>query len=259
MNAFKVDNDGNILASFRNHSEIMKIDRNNGEIIWRMGSPRGEFTFVGEHEENAPYYFARQHNVERLPNGHLTVFDNGEFHSPPYSRAVEYSLDEENKVATMVSEYRYQDGNIIAALAGNAQRPDNGGWFICYGGINPMSSVKRNVVEVDGDSKVTFELSLPPGVLAYRVNKALWKSQVKLPTVTHFEVTQGQTVTFDDSSNVTGVTIYFEELSAYGYNQVDITRYPYGPLDPRFFGELPKIFRFHSDTPISLSPRINHS
>ena len=32
------------------------------------------------------------------------MFDNGQFHKPPYSRAVEYSLDEVNKVATLVSE-----------------------------------------------------------------------------------------------------------------------------------------------------------
>lgn len=41
LNAFDLDDDGNILASFRNHSEIMKISRTTGEIIWRMGSPRG--------------------------------------------------------------------------------------------------------------------------------------------------------------------------------------------------------------------------
>ena len=113
LNAFDIDDDGNILASFRNHSEIMKISRTNGEILWRMGGPRGEFTFVGEHEENAPYYFARQHNIARRPNGNITLFDNGQFHQPPYSRAVEYSLDEENKVATLVSEWRYPLGNIF--------------------------------------------------------------------------------------------------------------------------------------------------
>ncbi|MBT8386803.1 MAG: aryl-sulfate sulfotransferase, partial [Ignavibacteria bacterium] len=86
INAFDIDNDGNILASFRNHSEIMKINRATGEIMWRMGSPRGEFTYVGEHEENAPYYHARQHNIQRHSNGNITLFDNGEFHTPPYSR-----------------------------------------------------------------------------------------------------------------------------------------------------------------------------
>ena len=70
LNAFDLDVDGNILASFRNHSEIMKISRFNGEILWRMGGPRGEFTFTGEHEENAPYYYARQHHVRRLLRRH---------------------------------------------------------------------------------------------------------------------------------------------------------------------------------------------
>jgi hypothetical protein len=130
LNAFEVDDDGNILASFRNHSEIMKINRATGEVMWRMGSPRGEFTFVGEHEENAPYYYARQHDIRRLPNGNISLFDNGQFHTPPYSRGVEYALDEVNKVATLVSEFRYPNGNIFCATAGNAQKLSNGGWFI---------------------------------------------------------------------------------------------------------------------------------
>ncbi|MEN8250932.1 MAG: aryl-sulfate sulfotransferase, partial [Bacteroidota bacterium] len=82
LNAFDVDDDGNILTSFRNHSEIMKISRETGEVMWRMGGPRGEFNYVGEHEENAPYYHARQHNIQRQPNGNITLFDNGQFHQP---------------------------------------------------------------------------------------------------------------------------------------------------------------------------------
>jgi len=70
LNGFDLDQDGNILASFRNHSEIMKISRNTGEILWRMGGPRGEFFFEGEHEENGPYYFARQHHICKQPDGY---------------------------------------------------------------------------------------------------------------------------------------------------------------------------------------------
>jgi len=48
MNAIDVDNDGNILVSSRNLSEITKINRETGEIMWRLGGVNNEFTFVND-------------------------------------------------------------------------------------------------------------------------------------------------------------------------------------------------------------------
>ncbi len=233
LNAFEIDDDGNILASFRNHSEIMKISRSTGEIMWRMGSPRGEFTFIGEHEENAPYYYARQHNIQRLPNGNISLFDNGQFHTPPYSRGVEYSLDEVNKVATLVSEYRYPNGNIFCATAGNAQKLSNGGWFIGYGFPNPQF-VKRNAVEYHPDGSIALELSLPANVLAYRAYKFPWKELVNKPAVNIAEVLEGNTYVFNSGTNITGVTIKYLQLNAVLYNSVTVTRLPYAPVQAEF-------------------------
>lgn len=242
LNAFDVDDDGNILASFRNHSEIMKISRETGEVMWRMGGPRGEFTYLGEHEENAPYYHARQHNIQRQLNGHITLFDNGAFHQPPYSRAVEYSLDEVNKTATLVSEWRYPDGNIFCVTAGNAQLLSNGGWFIGYGVPNPQF-VFRNVVEVHSDGSKALELSLPKGVLAYRASKFPWNETVSKPSFTHYEVREGSSYSFNNETIVTGVEITYNALTAADYNESTITRVPYGPVDPEFL-----------ETIISVSP-----
>jgi len=237
LNAFEMDDDGNILASFRNHSEIMKINRATGEVMWRMGSPRGEFTFVDENEANAPYYFSRQHNIVRLPNGNISLFDNGERHLPaPYSRGVEYALDEDTKVATLVSEFTYPNGNIFCRTAGNAQKLSNGGWFIGYGVPHPQQ-VKRNAVEYHPDGSIALELSLPAGVLAYRAYKFPWKELIERPSVTIFEIQEGNTYTFNDStfSSFTDVTIWYIELDPpIGYNDVTITRLPFGPIQPEF-------------------------
>jgi len=237
LNAFDVDDDGNILASFRNHSEIMKISRETGELIWRMGGPRGEFTYVGEHEENAPYYHARQHNISRRSNGNITLFDNGEFHQPPYSRAVEYELDEVNKEATLVSEWRYPDGNIFCVTAGNAEPLSNGGWFIGYGVPN-QQFVTRNAVEVHPDGSKALELSLPKGVLAYRTYKFPWKETVSKPSFTHYEVREGNTYSFNNETITTGVEITYSALSAADYNESTITRIPYGPVEPEFIDNI---------------------
>jgi hypothetical protein len=233
LNAFDLDDDGNILASFRNHSEIMKISRTTGEVMWRMGGPRGDFTFEGEHEENAPYYFARQHHTRTAPNGHITMFDNGAFHQPPFSRAAEYKLDEDFKVATLVSEWRYPNGNIFSVTAGNAEPLPNGGWFIGYG-VPDQQSVKRNAVEVHPDGSIALELSLPYGVMAYRATKLPWKETVDRAIYTHYEVREGNTYLYNNDSITTGIEISYNSLVAAEYNESTITRIPYGPVQPEF-------------------------
>jgi len=242
LNAFTLDNDGNILASFRNHSEIMKINRGTGEVMWRWGSPRSEFTFMDEHEDNAPFYFSRQHHIQRLANGNVSLFDNGQFHTPPYSRAVEYALDETQKTATLISEFRYPSENIFAAAAGNAQKLSNGGWFIGYGILAPPSPVKRNIVETKGDGSIALEISLPQNVIAYRASKALWKGTVKNTAVTLYELLEGNTYTFSDASQHTGVTIRYQSLVYDFYNDLTVERRPTAPANPQFFGIPPRVW-----------------
>ncbi len=69
--------DHNYLLSDRHACSIMKISRSTGQLLWRLGGPANAFKFIGEHEENAPLYFAAQHSVLSLPNGNLLFFDNG--------------------------------------------------------------------------------------------------------------------------------------------------------------------------------------
>ena len=241
MNAFDLDDDGNLLISFRNHSDIMKINRETGEIMWKWGGLNNEFTFFSEHPENAPYYFARQHNILRLSNGNVSIFDNGEFHSPWYSRAAEYQLDEVNKTATLVSEYRYSPGNISAQAAGNATLLDNGGWFVGYGILFPTSQVKRNIVEVHSDGSIAFELSLPNNVISYRASKQPWKELIQRIIVSKAEVLEGNTYSFNEGGKITGVSIKYIQLNGDIYNSVSVTRIPYGPVNPQFVSESPII------------------
>lgn len=78
INAVTIDpTDNNLLASLRTTSEIIKINRQTGQVMWRLGGKKNQFTFVGEHPENAPYYTVGQHDVHRLANGNLLYFDNG--------------------------------------------------------------------------------------------------------------------------------------------------------------------------------------
>lgn len=155
-NALEMDTDNNIILSSRHLDEITKIDHETGEMIWRWGGSQNQFTFV-----NDPGWFSHQHAVRRLPNGHITMFDNGNFHSPRVSRAVEYTLDEVNKVATRVWSYANPEGTYGAAM-GYVQRLANGNTLIGWGSTNPT------VTEVRPDGARAFEMTFAPGVYSYR-------------------------------------------------------------------------------------------
>lgn len=147
-NAIDFDTDGNLLASFRNSDEITKINAQTGEIIWRMGGRRNQFRFI-----NDPFNgFSHQHGIRRLPNGNVILFDNGNLHSPPESRVVEYRLDEAALTATLVWEYRHTPPLYGNAL-GFAQRLPNGNTLMCFG-------TALRIIEVDPFGAKEWELTL---------------------------------------------------------------------------------------------------
>jgi hypothetical protein len=157
-NAVDLDLDGNILLSSRHTDEITKIDRSTGEIIWRLGGKHNQFTFV-----NDSIGFSRQHAIRRLPNGHIILFDNGNTHAQQLSRAVEYSLDDSMKTATLVWEYRNPLG-VYGFAMGNVQRLPNGNTLIGWGASNQRAVI----TEVRPDSSKALELMLPTNVCTYR-------------------------------------------------------------------------------------------
>jgi len=126
-NSIEADHDGNILISNRNLDEVTKIDRQTGEIIWRLGGKQNEFEFT-----NGDQGFNYLHDARRLANGHLTIFDNGATHSPPLSRGVEYEVDEVNMMVTRVQEFR-DDPDRFSKTMGNMQRLPNGNTVIGWG------------------------------------------------------------------------------------------------------------------------------
>ena len=50
-----------VLASFRNISTVMMIDKATGNILWEIGDE----------------VISRQHDPSLLPNGNILIFDNG--------------------------------------------------------------------------------------------------------------------------------------------------------------------------------------
>ncbi|HET7497742.1 MAG TPA: aryl-sulfate sulfotransferase, partial [Candidatus Eisenbacteria bacterium] len=161
-NSIERDADGNLLISSRHLDEITKISRSTGAILWRLGGTNNEFTFT-----NDPERFSQQHSARRLSNGHLLLFDNGNYHTPARSRAVEYTLDEAAKTATKVWEYRNAP-DVYATAMGSVQRLPDGHTVIGWGTASPA------LTEVTAEGAEVFELTLPAGIYSYRAFRFDW-------------------------------------------------------------------------------------
>jgi hypothetical protein len=153
MNSVFVDTDGNWIVSANGLAQVLKIDRNTGDVLWRLGGKQNDFTFIDD-----PYPgFCAQHTATRVDGGNLLLFDNGSACWPKMpdrgklTRVVEYEIDEEEMTARLVWSFD-RDGT-YAGSAGSAQRLPNGNTFIGWGNSHdpPMAT------EVDREGNIVFE------------------------------------------------------------------------------------------------------
>lgn len=202
-NSFELDHDGNLIISSRRMNEVTKINRETGEIIWRLGGKANEFTFV-----NDPDLFFSQHDARRMANGKITIFDNHDLVGSTFARAVEYELDETgpNKTATLVWEHR---SSAMSAALGNAQRLPNGNTMIGWGTLYPtLSEVKPN-----GDIAFELTFSAPdkPNLIrnSYRAFRFDWQGQpVTDPLLIGIEESPGIASLYTSWNGATDVAAY---------------------------------------------------
>ncbi|HTT80499.1 MAG TPA: aryl-sulfate sulfotransferase [Stellaceae bacterium] len=119
--------DGNILASFRNISTVVLIERPSGRILWELGSPP----------------LAQQHDPRPLANGNVLIFDNGTHrrdNPATFSRVIEVDP------RTNAIVWRYIDQSVFEFFSpyiSGAQRLHNGNTLICEGCHGRIFEVTR--------------------------------------------------------------------------------------------------------------------
>lgn len=243
INALEVDRDGNWLISPRHTAAIMKINRKNGEIMWRLGGKKNQFEFVGE-VKNGPEYFSYQHDIRRLKNGDITMFDNGNLRTPQFSRALRYKLDEVNKKATFVWEYR-NSPDVYAGQQGSLQIYQDesnfdGGCLIGWGTATQNNQV--GITELDAAGNKTFELNFPLNTSHYRVQKVDYPPCPVITNIFLEELLETNEYDFNNSTDKTGLILKFNSLkSPVSYNNFTIKKYDCSPIYPEFNGETPLI------------------
>jgi hypothetical protein len=191
-NAIELDWDGNYLLSSRHLSEITKINRTSGGIMWRLGGKHNQFNFTNVNISQSPP-FSYQHDIRRLANGDITLFDNRNFLEPLYSRAVEYQLNEDLFTATQVWEYRSTTTGTFSGAMGDSQRLFNGNTVIGWGLPSSFTPVKPpDVSEVTPDGSLAFQLTLADQYISYRAFRFDWKGYPTWAPTTAFKEQAGQ-------------------------------------------------------------------
>jgi hypothetical protein len=221
INSIWEDKDGNLLFSVRHFDEITKIDKNNGQIIWRMGGSKcknNQFSFIDD-DYNGFTGFSHQHSVSVLPNGNILLFDNGNLKEPQFSRAVEYQIDQNAKTAKKVWEYRTTP-DLYQPNMGSAYRQSNGTTIINFTFLgNPTS----RIIEVRPDNSIAFELNLTPIVQIYRATRYITRSNAVIKNIT----TSGL-YDFSEPGNETGVSIDISSIQ--GSSSVSTEKHYYPPI-----------------------------
>jgi hypothetical protein len=171
INSIDVDHDDNLIISSRNTCTVYKVERNSGEVLWRLGGKKSDF------EMGPGTQSAWQHDARRHEDGTITVFDNGahpKVHDQ--SRGIAMEIDEEKMSATLLQEYTSPE-KLLTTSQGNMQLLPNANVFIGWGSAPVIS-------EFSYEGKLLFNAHFPPDVESYRAFRFPWKGHpTDAPTV----------------------------------------------------------------------------
>ena len=174
LNSIGVDRDGSLLVSSRNTWTVYKLAAPSGQILWRLGGRHSSFkmsTGTGT---------AWQHDPRELPNGSISMFDNGD--SPKahdQSRAIVVSPNQQTGTATLLTRLTHTPALLVESQ-GNMQALPNGDWFVGWG-QEPYFS------EFSPEGALLFDAHFPPHDESYRAFRLEWTGTPAHPPAFAFQ------------------------------------------------------------------------
>ncbi len=131
INTIDPRGDGTTLLSSRNTSALWLIDDKTGQVIEKIGGKNSEVKM----EAGAQTAF--QHDATTLPDGDISIFDNGgspfdESYSHHESRGLIVSVNNQTKTDSVVQELKHPS-LVQAGSQGSVQQMANGNWFVGWG------------------------------------------------------------------------------------------------------------------------------
>ena len=159
---------GDLLVSARNTSTIYRLARGTGDVVWRLGGKRDDFGLVAAHPA---WRFCFQHDVRRVADGELSVFDNGGAGSgcPRHVARMElFGYDDTAMTISrrlVVSSRSVSSGGYYTGKVGSARLLLNADWIVSWGDA-------RHITEVAPGGRMKLDLTL--SMFTYRTVRARW-------------------------------------------------------------------------------------
>jgi Arylsulfotransferase (ASST) len=161
LNSIDQLSDGTTLISARNTWGLYYLSTQTGQIVTSIG---GKDSSVKLGPGAATAF---QHDADVLPNGDISLFDNGgvpKVH--PQSRGLVLSLNPAARTDSVVHEYEHS-GALLAASQGNMQPLPNGDLFIGWGS-EPYFS------EFSASGQLLFDAHMHGSYQSYRTYRFPW-------------------------------------------------------------------------------------
>jgi hypothetical protein len=154
--------EGGLIVSSRNTWAFYDLEPRSERIAWRVGGKHSSFG------EGPGARTAFQHDPRVLPNGTISVFDNGaspKIHSQ--SRGVVLSVDGPTHSVALVQQL-VRVPPLLAESQGNMQALSNGDWLLGWGQLADLS-------EFSAQGALLFDAHLPANVESYRDFRFVWE------------------------------------------------------------------------------------
>jgi hypothetical protein len=161
LNSVAEMDDGHLLISARNTCTLYKVDRSTGQILWRLGGARSDFSV------SSAARFWWQHDARPHGSSVISVFDNAGPDKAKQSRGVVLSI--KRKRVELTRAFLHPAG-FIAGTLGNVQLLRDGGAFVGWGSQSYFSQYAP-------DGTLILDGQLPVGVRSYRAYLADWIGQ----------------------------------------------------------------------------------
>jgi hypothetical protein len=163
LNSIDLVPGGNLLVSSRHTSALYKLDGRTGDVLWTLGGKASDFTLG----HGATFGF--QHDARLLPDGTITLFDDGG--GPPrveaQSRALRLRVDMAAHTVSVVSSDDHSPDPVVTNSQGNVQALPNGDEFVGWGSVS-------RATEFSSDGTIVWDATLPLDVTSYRAYRAAW-------------------------------------------------------------------------------------
>jgi len=192
INSIQWRADGSLLVSARNTWALYVLNPSTGQVTEQIGGKHGSYK-LGSGTSTA-----YQHDARELPNGELSVFDNGGVpmvHSQ--SRGIIVAVNPGSKTDTLVAQYEHS-APLKAGSQGNVELMENGDLFLGWG-AEPYFS------EFTPSGEVLFDAHLPKKTESYRGYRFQWTGTPAAPPSIADSVVHGALTVYASWNGATSV------------------------------------------------------